>query len=116
MATWKVDALQLLGVGLVADDAKLVGDLTKRNLRELSQINWEPMRVMSLFAFRSLTSIISVGTVADMNVDLEVWRQDVHAAELLAASLDSLGQIDCLCHGIAIGASLNSRWLLFLHL
>lgn len=116
MAAWKVDALQLLGVGLVADDAELDGDLAKRHLRELSQINWEPMRIMSLFAFRSLTSIISFGTVADMNVDLEVWRQDVHATELLAASLDGLGQIDSLCHGIAIGASLNSRWLLFLHL
>ena len=114
VATWKEDALQLLRVGLVADNAELVGDLTERNLRELGQIYWEPRRVMSMLAIRSLS--IAVRAVADMNVDLEVRGQDVHAAELLAASLDSLGQIDCLCHGIAIGTSLNSRWLLFLHL
>ena len=103
VATWKEDALQLLRVGLVADNAELVGDLTKRNLRELGQIYWEPRRVMSMLAIRSLS--IAVRAVADMNVDLEVWRQDVHAAELLAASLYGLGQVDCLCHGVAIRAS-----------
>ena len=114
MAAWKEDALQLLGVGLVADDAELDGDLAKRHLRELGQIYWEPLRVMSMLAIRSMS--IAVGAVADMNVDLEVRGQDVHAAELLAASLEGLGQVDCLCHGVAIGASKNSRWLLFLHL
>ena len=60
-------------------------------------------------------AIIHVAALPDVDVDLEVRREHVHAAELLAAALEGLDHADGLRHAVALVLIKGARLLRVFH-
>ena len=79
---------------------------------ELAQIYWEITLILCLIV---VWAAIYVLAVADVDVDLEVRREHVHASELLAALVEGLDHADGLRHTVTIARVIAARLLRVFH-
>ena len=104
--------VEVFGVRLETNNANLVCNLRQRGLRQLAQINWEIGVTVSWIV---VWAIIHVVALPDVDVDLEVRREHVHASQLLAAAVEGLDHAHGLRHAVVLILIKGARLLRVFH-